>query len=91
MLLQTVEIVMADRARIKQRGKYCVSGSRGNVSCTNTSYSPGIDFSPTKNYCSLVLFDSVVSFNYSFERLTPRLQLTERRLNSTELINLNSN
>ena len=28
--------------REKRRGKYCVSGSRENVSCANTSYSPGI-------------------------------------------------
>ena len=33
---------MADRAPIKRGGKYCVAGSLDNVSCTNTSYSPGI-------------------------------------------------
>ena len=33
---------MADRAPIKRGGKYCVAGGRDNVSCTCTSYSPGI-------------------------------------------------
>ena len=33
---------MAETAAIKRGGKYCVAGSRDNVSCTNTSYSTGI-------------------------------------------------
>lgn len=33
---------MADERLIKRGGKYCVAGSRDNVSCTNTSYSTGI-------------------------------------------------
>ena len=32
---------MADRAPIKRGGKYCVAGSRDNVSCNCTTYSPG--------------------------------------------------
>ena len=33
---------MAGRAPIKRGGKYCVAGGRDKVSCTNTSYPPGI-------------------------------------------------
>ena len=33
---------MAETAAIKRGGKYCVAGSRDNVSCTTTSYSTGI-------------------------------------------------
>ena len=33
---------MAEKAPIKRGGKYCVAGSRDNVSCTNTSCSQGI-------------------------------------------------
>ena len=37
-----MEIIMAETAPIKRGGKYCVAGTRDNVSCTNMSYSPGI-------------------------------------------------
>ena len=63
MLLQTVEIVMADRAPITRRGKYCVSGSREKLVVpilVILRESLHIDFPPTK-YCFLVLFDSLVS------------------------------
>lgn len=33
---------MADQGPTKRGGKYCVAGSRGNVSCTNKSFCPGI-------------------------------------------------
>ena len=45
---------MAETAPIKRGGKYCVAGTRDNVSCTNTSYSPGISmhiFPSDKELC----------------------------------------
>ena len=47
---------MADRAPVK-RGNYCVAGSRENVSCTNTIFSPGI---PMNRFPS----DKKLSFPY---------------------------
>ena len=32
----------ATHENVKRGGRYCVAGSPGNTSCTNTSYTPGI-------------------------------------------------
>ena len=53
-VLNTEKIDMADQSAIKRGGKYCVAGSVNNVSCTNTSYSPGISmhrFPTDKSLC----------------------------------------
>ena len=50
-----------------------MAGSHVNVSCTHISCSLGISM----HYCRFVmLFDSLISFNYSFEREATDTKIT---------------
>ena len=71
VILQTVEIVVADRAPINEEGNIVWREAVTTLVVpirVILRESLCINFPPTKYYCFLMLFDSLVSFNYPFER-----------------------
>ena len=91
-VIKTVEIVMADRAPIKRGGKYCVAGSRDNVCCINTSYSPGISLHRFPSNEVLLfphaLWLSSFFYYYSFERETIDTKITFKPNDDLTQLNL---
>ena len=61
---------MADRAPIKREEKYCVAESRDNVTCTNTSNSPGI-------YMHKFSSDEVLCQKWTCQKASAKLQAIE--------------
>ena len=62
---------MADGAPIKRGGKYCVAGSRDNVSCISTRYSPGNIQWATKVLRHFVIFEYLRQISFLISTILP--------------------